>query len=301
VDASIDPNRDEKSQVEIRPNRVRAERYQFEFGTIGGYKTDLFPGTGRLEPEPVFITTLSGSFEAELTQSETSRLTGEVRFRRHIFEDVSGADSSDLDLTLDYRLRENRFRVKYFTTPRRLASIDDDETGLHSSNRIKFQLSRPLTRRIHSRVSYEFDRRTFQEIPEKNLAKHELSFDLRYKIHDLFTPGVGFELERVNRNLKNRKETSLVLLQESRIKDRVRTRLRYRYNIRRYLSVPSTSSDFAREDRRQDIRVYATVKLTKRWSLFLYNSFLNNVSSRTGRSFNVNESGVGIFFSFRLP
>ncbi len=301
VDAPVAPNRDEQSQVDVRPNRVREGRYQFEFGTIGGYRSDLFPGTGRLEPEPVFITTLSGSLKAELTRSETSRLTGEVRFRHHIFEGVSGANSSDLDLALDYRLRGNRFRVKYFTTPRRLASIDDDETGFHSSNRIKFQFSRPLTRRIHSRVSYEFDRRTFQELPGRNSAKHELSADLRYKIHDLFRPGVGFELERVNRNLKNRKDAGLVLLLESRIKDRVRTRLRYRYNIRHYLSVPSTSRDFEREDRRQDIRIYVTVKLTKQWSLFLYNSFLNNVSSRAGRSFNVNESGVGIFFSFRLP
>jgi hypothetical protein len=233
-------------------------------------------------------------------RGETSTLTSEFQFRRNIYRDVSDADSSDFDFTLNYGIGRNKLSLTYYATPRRLAYVAGNESILSKLHGVEVRYSHRVTRRLRTRVGYEFARETFSASKERDSGRHELSADVRYRFHNLLTPGFGFEFGRVNASSINysRNEPTLVLLLDSQIKNTAWVSLRYRYGKKDYITTDLKAGNFNRVDWRHDVRLQANIKLTKQWWLLLYNSYTNNTSTRALRGFTGHEIGVGVFFRF---
>jgi hypothetical protein len=299
-DVPVEPPQEDRSVINTQPLPPEPGRFRFEFGVLPRYNSNLFGATAGAPRQAAFITTLAAKVEADLVRGEKSTLTGRFGFHRNLYQGVDGADSSDFDISLEYGFGRNRLALTYFTTPRRLAYIAGDEHIFNRLDGVDLRFSRRMTRRTRARVGYEFTRESFPTLKERDSGKHELSGDVRYRIHDLLAPGIGFELGRVTAQSANfnRHETALLLLLDSRIKDTVWASLRYRYSQRDYITADPTASNFGREDRRHDLRWQANVKVTKQWWLFFYNSYTSSASTRELRSFTGHELGAGLFFRF---
>ncbi|MBI4468913.1 MAG: DUF560 domain-containing protein [Acidobacteria bacterium] len=299
-DVLADPQRDESPEVKIRLPTARQGRYRFELGVLPRYNSNLFEATGGAPRQVDFITTLSAKFGADLFRRGTTALTSEFQFRRHTYDRVNQADSSNFDVALGYESGRSRLELTYFSTPRRLAFISGTQNVFNSVNGVEVEYSRPLTRRSRVRGSYEFAREIYSVLKDRDAGRNKFSADVRYRVHQALVPGIGFEWERVDAQSENfaRRGAALVLLLNSQIKDVAWMSIRYRYTERDYTSIDPTAGNSGRNDRRHDIRFYSNIKLTKRWSLFVYNSYTNNRSTRARRTFTGDELGIGTFFRF---
>jgi hypothetical protein len=285
----------------------RDSRYRVEVGVLPRYISNYFQtqddfnsATTATPREAAYVTTLSGSFEYDFLQERERTLTGGVRVRRNLFADLDGADSTDIDVTLDYNLQQNQLRLGYFGTPRRLASVTDGGNVYGETNGLRAEYLRRFSRRLRARGGYEFTRETFSRFDERDLSRHQISGDVRYQLSPYFTPGVGFEYVRANAESENfsYKRPALVLLATSRIGDVAYSSLRYRYSDRDYTTDLATGSNFGREDRRHDLSFYSTVQLRRGFSLFGFANHTNNNSNRPNRGFRSYEAGLGLFLRF---
>ena len=307
-DEPSNPSRGDRPGANVtRTGRRGESRYRFELGVMPRYISNYFQtfddfqtGATAVPVKSVYITTLSASAEYDFVREDDKTLTGGVRLRRNFFKDPDGADSTDIDVTLEYDFRPNRLRFAYFGTPRRLASVVSGRNVYSRVNGFNAEYSRRLTRQWRARGGYEFARDTFSEFTERNLSRHELSGDIRYQFSPYFTPGVGFEYLRGNAASENFSYTrpALVLLATSRISDVAYLSFRYRYSDRDYSTGVTTASNFGREDRRHDLSFYGTVNLGRGFSLFGFVYRTDNNSTRVTRSFNSYETGLGLFFRF---
>lgn len=289
------------------PRRDDDSRFHFEVGVLPRYISNYFQtfddfqtGATAVPVKSVYVTTLSARAEYDFVREDDRTLTGSVRFRGNLFKDLPGADSADIDVSLEYDFRPNRLRFAYFGTPRRLASVVAGRNVYSRVNGFAAEYSRRLTRRWRARGGYEFARDTFSEFRERDLSRHEVSGDLRYQVSPYFTPGVGFEYLRGNAESENfsYNRPALLLLASSRIRDVAYLSFRYRFSDRDYTTDDPTSSNFNREDRRHDVSFYGTVNLSRGFSLFGFVYHTDNNSNRLTRTFTGYETGLGLFYRF---
>lgn len=282
-------------------------RYRFEVGVLPRRITNYFQAqdefnsaTTATPVRSVTVLTLSGSFEYDLARGENSATTAGLRVRRNLFRDLPGGDSTDVDATIDFNYQPNRLRLGYFGTPRRLASIVAGRNIYGETHGFSAEYFRRISRSWRARGGYQFARETFSEFNERDLSRHQLNGDVRYRVHPYFTPGVGFEYQRGNAEAQNFSYTrpALVLLATSDIKGRAYLSFRYRYSVRDYTTGLVTDSNFNREDRRNDVSFYSTVQLGKGFSLFGFAYHTDNNSNRLTRTFTSTESGLGLFYRF---
>jgi hypothetical protein len=290
-----------------RSRRSGESRYRFEVGVMPRHITNYFQAqdefnsaTTSTPVRAVTVTTLSGSFEYDLARDDNSSVTAGLRVRRNLFKDLPGADSTDVDVTLDFDYQPNRFRLGYFGTPRRLASITSGHNVYGETHGFGAEYFRRIDRHWRARGGYQFARETFSESKERDLSRHLVNGDIRYRVHQYFTPGVGFEYQRGNAEARNFSYTrpALVLLATSDIRGRAYLSFRYRYSVRDYTTDLATDSNFNREDRRNDFSFYSTVQLGKGFSLFGFVYHTDNNSNRLTRTFTSTESGLGLFYRF---
>lgn len=300
-DVPLVPDLYDKPEADIRTPPSMAGRYRFEFGVLPRYNSNFFQSTGGAPSTAVFVTTLTGKFGVDLLRREVSSLAGTFRIQRNIHDGVDNADSYVFDATLGYRFSRNRLYLTYFTIPRRLAFITTDQDVFSRLDGINLGYSRRVTRRTRVRISYQAARQIFSDFKERDAARHRLRGELRYRIHPLFMPGIGYEWSRDNAQSDNftYNRWAPLLRLDSRIKRIVWVALRYRYQNRDYITVDPTGPNFGREDRRHEFRLYSNVKLTKHWWLYFYGSYLDNNSTRDTRAFGGHELGVGLMF--RVP
>jgi hypothetical protein len=290
-----------------RSRRSDESRYRFEVGVMPRHITNYFQAqeefnsaTTATPARSVTVTTLSGSFEYDLARDDNSAVTAGLRVRRNLFKDLPGADSTDVDVTLDFDYQPNRFRLGYFGTPRRLASIVAGRNIYAETNGLSAEYFRRINRHWRARGGYQFARETFSEFKERDLSRHQVNGDIRYRVHPYFTPGVGFEYQRGSAESENfsYSRPALVLLATSDIKGRAYLSFRYRFSDREYTTDLAADSNFGREDRRHDVSFYGTVQLGKGFSLFGFAYHTDNNSNRLTRTFTSTESGLGLFYRF---
>ena len=290
-----------------RSRRSDESRYRFEVGVMPRHITNYFQAqdefnsaTTATPVRSVTVTTLSGSFEYDLARTEDSTVTAGLRVRRNLFRDLPGADSTDVDATIDFDFQPNRLRLGYFGTPRRLASVVAGRNIYGETHGFSAEYFRRITRQWRARGGYQFARESFSEFKERDLSRHQLNGDLRYRAHPYFTPGVGFEYQRGNAEAANFSYTrpALVLLATSDIKGQAYLSFRYRYSVRDYTTDLAADSNFNREDKRHDVSFYGTVQLGKGFSLFGFAYHTDNNSNRLTRTFTSTESGLGLFYRF---
>ncbi|HEX8148587.1 MAG TPA: hypothetical protein VF591_15510 [Pyrinomonadaceae bacterium] len=290
-----------------RSRRSDESRYRFEVGVMPRHITNYFQAqdefnsaTTATPVRSVTVTTLSGSFEYDLARDDNSAVTAGLRVRRNLFKDLPGADSTDVDATIDFDYQPNRLRLGYFGTPRRLASIVAGRNIYAETHGFSAEYFRRIDRHWRARGGYQFARETFSEFTERNLSRHQLNGDIRYRVHPYFTPGVGFEYQRGNAGSENFSYTrpALVLLATSDIRGRAYLSFRYRFSDRDYTTGLATDSNFGREDKRHDVSFYSTVQLGRGFSLFGFVYHTDNNSNRLTRTFTSTESGLGLFYRF---
>ncbi|HKG12116.1 MAG TPA: surface lipoprotein assembly modifier [Pyrinomonadaceae bacterium] len=282
-------------------------RYHFEMGVMPRYISnyfqtqDDFNAGGTVTPiKSVYVTTVSGNFEYDLMRKDRERLTAGLRARRNFFKDLPGADSTDVDVWLDYDFQPNRLRFGYFGTPRRLISVFSGRNIYGQTNGFTAEYQRRLSRTWRARGSYVFSRQTFSEFNERDLSIHQVNGDVRYRVSRYFSPGAGFEYQRGNAESENFSYTrpALVLLATSDVKGVAYMSFRYRFSKRDYITADTTSSNFGREETRHDVSFYSTVKLGGGFSLFGFYYHTDNNSNLASRSFNSYETGLGLFYRF---
>ena len=290
-----------------RSRRGDESRYRFEVGVMPRYISNYFQAQDEFNApttatpiRSVYITTLSGSFEYDLARREGSTLTAGLRVRRNFFKDLAGADSTDVDVTLDYDFRPNRLRLGYFGTPRRLSAVVAGNNVYAQTNGFSAEYFRRITSRWRARGGYQFARETFSAFRERDLSRHQFNGDLRYRVSPYFTPGVGFEYQRGNAESENfsYERPAVVLLATSDINGIAYLSFRYRFSDRDYTTEEPTSSNFGREDRRHDVSFYSSVRLGGGFSLFGFFYHTDNNSNRVTRTFTSYETGLGLFYSF---
>ena len=282
-------------------------RDHFEVGVMPRYisnyfeSQDEFTSAAAITPKkPVYITTVSASYDHDFIQHKGSTLTGEVRFRRNFYSNLEGADSTDIDVSLNYIFQPNQLRIAYFGTPRRLVSNNGGHHVYGRSTGFDAEYSRQITSRLRARGGYQFARQTFSEFQERNLSQHLLYGSLRYRVNPLFMPGIGFQYLHANGTMENfsYKRPALVLTVTSRLRDVAYFSFRYRGSDRSYDTDVSTDSNFRREDHRHDFSFYGTVQLGRGFSLFGYGDHTTNNSNRQASTYKNNEIGLGLFYRF---
>jgi hypothetical protein len=289
--------------------RARADesRYHFEIGVMPRYISnyfqtqDEFNSVATVTPiKSVYITTLSGAFEYDLVRKDRETLTAGLRVRRNFFKDLPGADSTDVDVSLDYNFQPNRLRFAYFGTPRRLISVVSGRNIYGETNGLSAEYQRRLSRNWRARGAYFFSRQTFSEFNERDLSLHQVNGDVRYRVSRYFSPGVGFEYQRGKAEDQNFSYTrpALVLLATSDVNGVAYMSFRYRFSKRDYGTDVLTDSNFGREETRHDVSFYSTVRLGGGFSLFGFYYHTNNNSNRASRTFTSYETGLGLFYRF---
>jgi hypothetical protein len=290
-----------------RSARKDDSRYHFEFGVLPRYINNYFQAqdefnsaTTAAPQKNVYVTTLSGSAEYDLVRKDRRTLTAGLRLRRNLFKDLPGANSTDVDVTLDYNFQPNELRFGYFGTPRRLAAVVSGRNVYGETNGLSAEYFRRITRYWRARGGYTFARETFSEFKERDLSRHLVHGDLRYRVSTYFTPGVGFEYLRGNAESANFSFTrpALVILATSQIKSKAYLSFRYRFSDREYTTTLATDSNFRREDRRHDISLYGTANLGRGFSLYGFVYHTDNNSNRAARTFTSYETGLGLFYRF---
>ncbi len=298
------PGRSAPARGSSRPDE---SRYHFEVGVLPRYISnyfqtqDEFNAGGTVTPiKSVYVTTLSGNFEYDLVRKDREKATAGLRVRRNFFKDLPGANSTDVDVWLDYDFQPNRLRFGYFGTPRRLISVVSGRNIYGETNGLTAEYQRRLSRNWRARGSYVFSRQTFSEFNERDLSIHQVNGDLRYRVSRYFSPGAGFEYQRGNAESANFSYTrpALVLLATSDVKGVAYMSFRYRFSKRDYGTQDVTSSNFGREETRHDVSFYSTVKLGGGFSLFGFYYHTDNNSNRASRSFTSYETGLGLFYRF---
>ena len=293
------------------PPRPRADadesRYHFEVGVLPRYISNYFQtqdefntGATVTPIKSVYITTLSGAFEYDLVRKDRETLTAGLRVRRNLFKDLPGANSTDVDVSLEYDFQPNRLRFAYFGTPRRLISVVSGSNIYGDTNGFSAEYQRRINRDWRARGAYIFSRQTFSQFQERNLSLHQVNGDVRYRVSRYFSPGAGFEYQRGKAESENFSYTrpALVLLATSDVKGVAYMSFRYRFSKRDYGTPDTTSSNFGREETRHDVSFYSTVRLGRGFSLFGFYYHTDNNSNRASRSFTSYETGLGLFYRF---
>lgn len=300
---------DESPRGPARARRSDREesRYRFELGVTPRYVSNFFQAQDEFDVDPittpkrsVYITTLTGGAEYDLVQREQSTLTAGLRVRRNLVNDLPGADSTEIDVTLDYSFRPNQLRLGYFRTPRRLASVSNGQNVYSEVNGFSAEYLRRITKRLRARAGYQFARETFSAFQERDTSRHQFRGDLRYQIDPLFTPGIGLEYLRGDAATENfsYKRPAVSFLVNSRINDVAYLTFRYRLSKREFDTELPTDSNFGREDRRGDLSFYGTAQLGNNFSLFGFASRTKSNSNRNTRDFTNFETGLGLFYRF---
>lgn len=295
-----DVKKDDRVETPTPPAGPR--RYRLQFSQFSRYNNNFFSAGSGKPKKDAFVTTLAGKIAADFLRREASTLTGEFQVARTFVGGIDDADWFQFNFALDYEFGPNDLTLAYFYTPERLTSddLDDDQGKFRSINGTNLEFSRRLSRRIRTRVSYEFTREDFSGVSESDSDQHKLSADVRYRVHDLFIPGIGFELAwlRDESHESSYNDTALVLRLRSRIKDSARISLRYRYRMRDYVTDDPTFSNFGREDHRHEVQLLARFKLSDHWWPYLFGSYKHNDSTRDTRTYSVEEVGFGILYRF---
>lgn len=293
--------------VTRRSSRRDEKPYRFEIGVTPRYVSNYFQAQDEFDsiaesipPQDVFITTLSGRAEYDLLQRPGSTLTAGLRVRRNLVSELRGADSTEIDVTLDYNFRPNQLRFGYFRTPRRLASVVDGRNIYSEINGFSAEYLRRVTDRLRARAGYQIARETFSEFQQRDATRHLLSGDVRYQIDPLFSPGIGVEYLRSNAGTENQsfERIGYSFLVNSRIDDVAYLTFRYRRSNREFDTDLPTDSNFAREDKRDDFSFYGTFQLGGGFSLFGFASHTDSNSNRDTRDFTNYEAGLGLFYRF---
>jgi hypothetical protein len=281
----------------------RGERYRIEVGVMPRFNSNLFEAEDDAVKRSSFITTLSARGEYDLIRRDSLTVTGSAQLRYNIFKDVANANSAELDFALRFLSRKNDLQTRFFTTPERLAFITGAGQFVHnSSTGFNLDYTRRIGRRFRARGTYQLARESYEgdAFDDRNSTRHRFAAEGRYKIHDLFQPGLGVEYDRVNARSENfsRNGIAPVLILVSAYKNIIYTGARYRYIRRDYDTDDPLLPNFERTDYRHDFNIYSSVRLARQWRLFGFFSALENNASRPGRSFSGYQTGLGLYFVF---
>ena len=285
-------------------------RYRTELGLSVRHNDNLFEAQAGSPKESDTITAVSARIDGDLLRGETSSLAGHLLARWNDYKEFDDADSAYLDAGFDYAFGKNTFRLAYFTTPERLAYLknqDKNQSVLSEVRGVNLNFTRRENRRMRWRIGVEMSNESYDTdvddtADERDYDRQELYGDVKYRFHETFRPGIGFELAELDAETSNydRDESSLVLSIGSQWSRKFSTDFRYRYRIRDYTTdgPESENSNVDREDHRDDYRIYANLILNRQWRLFIFDSYIDNHSSRDSRTFTGNEVGIGIFYQF---
>ena len=285
----------------------RRDPLRIELGVMPHYINNYFQaqddfnsGITETEKRNVYETTLSASADYDIFHRPNSTLTAGVRVRRHLFSDLDGADSTDLDGTLTYDFRPNQLRFRVFHTPRRLASIVNDRNVYGETTGFSGDYLRQVNSRLRLRAGYQFARETFSEFNERDVSRHQFEGDVRWQVDPLFSPGVGVEYLRGDAETPNFSydRPALLLFANSRVADVAYLTFRLRLSRREFDTEVPTDSNFDRVDKRGDATFYGTYQLGGGFSLFSFGSYTDNDSNREARDFTAYEAGLGLFYRF---
>jgi hypothetical protein len=299
-EVDVDPRRSKGVLNKVNIRMPQSDRLRFEWGIFPQYRSNLFQSTGGAPKTSAVMTTISGKAEWDFLQSEASKLTGSFLFERNVFRGVENAESSNLDIGLNYQFGRNDLQVTYFNTPRRLAFISQNEGVFNSVEGVDLGFVARPSRSLRARVGYVFSRLEHEDLSERNSSYHEFVGDLRLDKWSLLRPGLGLEIDQIRADSINfdRWEYAPVVFLGSRLGYRAWLNLRYRFRTRNYSSEVPGLSNFGRVDHRHDIRFYANIKLSEHWWLFLYQSFIDGRSTRQSRDFRSFDIGLGIYHRF---
>ena|GEM_PF-4960513 len=301
----------EQADVPMAPREPG--RYRTELGLSVRHNDNLFEAQAGSPKESDTITAVSARIDGDLLRGETSSLAGHLLARWNDYKEFDDADSAYIDAGLDYAFGKNTVRLAYFTTPERLAYLKKENVGntevvnsvLSEVRGVNLNFTRRENRRMRWRIGYEESRETYETdvdgtAGDRDYDRQELYGDVKYRVHETFRPGIGFELAELDAETSNygRDESSLVLSIGSQWSRKFSTDFRYRYRIRDYTTDDQSDSNVDREDHRDDYRIYANLILNRQWRLFIFDSYIDNRSSRDSRTFTGNEVGIGIFYQF---
>jgi hypothetical protein len=278
-------------------------RYRIEVGILPRFNSNLFESEDDAVKTSSFITTLSARGEYDLVRRDRLTVTGSAQLRYNFFKDVANANSAEIDLGMRFISGRNDLQTTFFITPERLAFITGAGEYVHnSSTGFNLDYTRRIGSRFRVRGTYQITRESYEgnAFDDRNSTRHRVSAESRYKIHELFQPGLGVEYDRVNAESENFSRSGIapVVLLVSAYKNIVYTGARYRYITREYDTDDPLLPNFDRTDFRHDFSIYSSVRLARQWRVYGFFSALENNASRIGRSFTGYQTGLGLFFLF---
>ena len=278
-------------------------RYRVEVGILPRFNSNLFEAEDDAVKRSSFITTLSARGEYDFVRRDRMTITGSAQVRYNIFKDVANANSADIDLGMRFFSGKNDLQTTFFITPERLAFITGAGQYVHnSSTGFNLDYTRRIGSRFRLRGAYQLTSESYEgsAFDDRNSTRHRVALEGRYKIHDLFQPGLGVEYDRVNADSENYSRNGIapIILLVSSYKNIIYTGARYRYIRREYDTDNPLLPNFDRTDYRHDFSIYSSVRLARQWRVYGFFNALENNSSRIGRSFTGYQTGLGLYFLF---
>jgi hypothetical protein len=280
---------------------IGPKRYRIQLGMFSRFESDIFVDENEDDGRDEYRTTPSLELEVDLIRKKESVLTGKTRFEYNVISNT-GNDENYFEFRagLEYEFGNNGIEIEYKIAPDQFTRISDGNEIRETEQEFEATYARSLTRKLSFRAQYQLEYENHTIENERNNYEHEFGGDVRYKLHDLLNPGIGFEIERRNSNRSNDERWGWApfLLLNSKINDRVWSRFRYLYGSRNYTTEDIDDSNFNREDTRNQIRENISIRLTRKWWLNIFSEFRNTNSTREGRDRNSVEVGMGVFYRF---
>lgn len=281
-------------------------------GVEEGYTSNVrWAGTGS-EKESAYFTTVEGRFgrEARVKRDHLSHLGLKVRGR--FYDRFSERDFVEIRPDAVYRVGDTELLLRYAYVPRKL-ELDDPVMGnVHKSvHAVESGLQRKFgpgkAFRIRALVEMEWER-SKTDFDDRDALTVGGSVDLRYRVHELFTPRValGYAERDANNENFDREERELVVGFDSHWTDRVYSRVRFKRANRKYtVNAPvgpsGSNNNFQREDDINQVEVGVAVECARvpHLSFDAGYKYRDSQSTRTSRTFDVHEARVGVTYRFR--
>lgn len=298
---TLDPFSYEVPETNVRRQRSTERNYRIDLSVSSRYNSNYSEAIDGAPKDKVFVETSAAIFSLDWLRRERSKLTSVFRFQRDFLVGVNGREANQVQAITGYDRGNSRMDFTFFYLPKRLAFTTSDKKDVFTNlKQIRVGYQRELPHNIRIQGSYEFEQEGYTVIEEQDASKHKVSGDLRFRVHHLFRPGIGFEAGQVRARTDNYSydRRAPLFMVDSRVGDRLNIAMRYRYQGRDYITLAPASSNFRRLDRRHELLVYSDLRLSNRWWLGVYGSYLNNDSSRADRSFTGHE--IGLSLSFRV-
>lgn len=267
--------------------------------------------TDNLQEQPVareaaWFTGLSAGLSWERRKGGWMPRTLAATARGRIYEEFRDFDYLELGPEAVFRIGSNDFVARYRFTPRRVLFEEDDggagvfytEHAMATGVRRKFGAERRLRAQAFVEAAWAGFR---DEFSDRDSVTPELSADLRYRVHDWFTPRLGFEVAArdARRDNYDRDAVALVAGFDSVFRH-LTVGLRFKRSWRDYTVGSSRDAqlrqnhNFARNDEIQQLDTWVVLPLPRLRTVAVRGryKFRDGASTRADRNFDAHEVGL---------